>query len=508
MPIVRATFRIDAMLDGVTWTSLRTDLSAADPIRFVRGMSGGGPLDNVARPGRLEWSLKNWADSGGSRLQGWYSPNHANVRTGWTFDIPVRLVATYSAMDYTLWRGRLKKIYPVPGQYGSQLVECAAQDTMADLADSEVNVAIQIDKTEVECLQAIVAALPTDAAPAATSYDTALETFPYALDNLASGAPALTGVISVVDSCQGQFYVAKDGTLTYKSRHTWSTAVSDFTFSELMIDREGGVEVPTDTQGVFDNVTAVAHPKSVSAAIVLCGITSAVYVGPGETIELFLDYRDPNSTDRLIGGKNFTATAENTDYEARPNADGTGADLSANLTVTVNTFAATAKFTVTNNGATGAYLVNGSGTPLLQLRGDGLIDNQPDKRRSGTGKHKITIDLPYQADGAFAGDVAGFTRSRYEDLADQVSAIRFDPQRSDALMLEALGGEIGDVKTVSETMTGLSAIDVFVQGVEGEITKGDYLRMRYVTAPASPFRFWQIGTPGSSELGETTVIGF
>lgn len=508
MPIVRATVRIDVQLSVGVWTSLRSDISSAVPFKWSRGMAGGGPLDNVAKPGTLEFGLKNWADPAGSRLQGWYSPNHANVRTGFGFDIPVRVVATYSATDYTLWRGTLRKIDPVPGQYGPRVVRCVAQDFMGVLAETEVNVAIQIDQTEVECLQAIVAALPSDAAPVATSYDAALEEFPYALDNLSSGAQALTGVIGIADSCQGQIYVSKDGTFTYKNRHTWSTAVADFAFTEGMLDREGGVEVPSDKAGVYDDVTAVAHPTSVSAAIVLCGITSAVYVGPGATVELWLDYKDPDNENRLIAGKNYTATAENTDYEARAAADGSGADLSANLTVTVDEFAAKAKFTVTNNGATGAYLVNGSGVPLLQLRGDGLLDNQPDRRRSGSGKRPLTVDLPYQTDGLFAADVASFIRSRYEDLADQVNALKFDPQRSDALMLEALGVEIGEVKTVTETMTGLSALDVFIQGVEMEVTKGDYLSVRYVTAPATPFRFWQLGTAGASELGESTVLAF
>ena len=508
MPIVRCTIRVDAMLNGVDWTSLRSDLSAAEPLSWRRGMGGGGPLDNVARTGVCEFGLKNWADSAGSRLQGWYSPNHANVRTGWTFDIPIRVVATYSATDYTLWRGRLRTIAPIPGQYGAQRVRCVAHDFMGDLSETEVNVAIQIDQTEVQCLQAIVAALPTDAAPPATSYDSALETFPYALGNLASGAQAITGVVGIIDSCQGRAYVTKDGTFTYTNRHTGSTGASDFTFTEAMLDREDGIAVPSDMLSVYDDVTGVAHPSSVSAAIVLCGITSAVYVGPGDTVEPWLDYKDANNENRLIAGKNYTATAENTDYDARAAADGSGADLSANLTVTVDAFAAKAKFTVTNNGAVGAYLVNGSGTPLLQLRGDGLLDNQPERRRSGTGKRPLTIDLPYQEDGLFAADVASFVRSRYEDLADQINSVKFDPQRSDALMLEALTVEIGDVKTVSETMTGLSALDFFVQGIEMECTKGDYLSVRYIAAPATPFRFWQLGTAGASEIGESTVLAF
>ena len=513
MPIVRATFRIDVQLTAGVWTSVRNDLSAASPMSCRRGMSGGGPLDNVARPGTLEFALKNWADSGGSRLQGWYSPNHANVRTGFTFGIPVRLVATYSGSDYPLWRGRLRTIEPMPGQYGAQRVRCVAQDFMSDLSETEVDVEIQISQTEVQCLQAIIAALPSDAQPAATSYDTALETFPWALDNMASGAQATTGVIAVTDSCQGQVFVTADGTFKYVNRHTWAAVVSDFTFTEAMLDADDGIAVPTDLSGVWNDVTGVAHPKTVVASIVLCGIESAVFIAAGETREIWLDYRDPDTENRLIGGKNFTdPLVENTDYDARPNADGTGADLSGDLTVTVDPFAAKAKFTVTNNGAVGAYLVNGSGTPKLQLRGDGLLDNAPDKRRSTStqayGIRKLSIDLPYKADGAFAADVASFNRARYEDLADQVNSLAFNPQKSDALMLQALTAEIGQVKSATETMTGLSVLDVYIQGIEMEITAGDYVKVRYVTAPASPFAFWLLGTAGSSELGETTVLGF
>ena len=513
MPIVRATVRIDAQLAPSVWTSLRTDLSSGESLTWRRGMGGGGPRDIVAQTGVCEFGLKNWADSGGSRLQGWYSPNHANVRSGWTFGIPIRVVVTYSGTDYVMWRGRLRAIDPIAGQYGPQRVRCVAHDFMGDLAESEVNVAIQIDQTEVQCLQAIVAALPTDAQPAATSYDAALEVFPYALDNLSGGAQALAGVIGVADSCQGLIYVAKDGTFRYASRWAWAAVESDFTFTELTIDPDEGIEVPSDLSGVWNDVTGIAHPKTVSAAIVLCGITGPVFVGPGLTVEVWLDYTDPTSRDRLIGGKNFTTPlVENTDYDARANEDGTGADLSASLTVSVSTFAASAKFTVTNTGAIGAYLVNGSGTPLLQLRGDGLLDNGPDRRRSTStqayGIRKIDIDLLFQEDGNFAADVASFNRARYESLADQVTAVQFNPHRSDALMLEALGVEIGTVKTVSETMSGLSAVDVFVVGMEYEVTKGDYLHVRYRTAPKAPFSLWQLGTAGASELGETTVLAY
>lgn len=121
---------------------------------------------------------------------------------------------------------------------------------------------------------------------------------------------------------------------------------------------------------------------------------------------------------------------------------------------------------------------------------------------------RLEIDLKYQGSGAFANDVATFREAQYRSLANQVEQIAFDPQRSDALMTEALASEIGQVKTVSESMTGVSAISVIVQAIEMEVTKGDYLRVRYSTAPTAPFRSWLLGVAGSSELGVPTRLGF
>lgn len=515
MPLVRLTsIRVEARFDGVNWTSLHADMTAGERFTWRRGMGGGGPLDNVATTGTLEFGLKNFVEAGSVRPEGYYSPNHANVRGGWNFGLAVRVVGTYGGTDYVLWRGTVRSIEPVPGKYGQRTVRVQATDFMDDLANTEVrSVAPQIDQTEVQCLQAVIAAMPTDAQPPATSYDDALETFPYALDNVSGGVLGMTAVVDVIDSCQGTAFVQADGTFRYTNRHTRATAVSDFTFDETMLDRDGGIAVPSDLANVFNEVSAVAHPKTTAAAIVLCGITGAQYVGPGETIELFLDYTDPTTDDKLIGGTGFTdPLVENTDYDARANADGTGADLSANLTVTVDPFAASAKFTVTNNGAVGAYLVNGSGTPLLQLRGTGIYDNAPETRRSTSvqsyGVRRLDVDLKYQTSGAFASDAAVFIRSQYDDLDDQVEQIAYDPQKSDALMLEALTVEIGDVKTVSETMTGTDDVEVIVQAVEYEVTKGDYLHVRYVTAPVGPFKFWQLGIVGASELGVSTTLGF
>ena len=165
------------------------------------------------------------------------------------------------------------------------------------------------------------------------------------------------------------------------------------------------------------------------------------------------------------------------------------AATTADLTVTASAYTAGVKFVVTNSGAA-AYLVTNAGAPLLQLRGKGIYDEAPivyEAYDAQTyGDRLLEIDLPYQDDGEVAQSRANFYVAQYAEIGDQVFALTFNPQRSDSLMVQALTGEIGDVVTVSETMTGASSVDVVIQAIEMDVTKGPYLTVRYLTAPRGP----------------------
>src|SRR4051812_38737457 len=105
--MVRATVRIETQLSAGVWTDISGDVVESEPIRLKRGMGGSDPRDRVAIPGTLTFALNNSQRNTGS-TQGWYSPNHTSVRSGWTFGIPIRVIATYAAVDYPLWYGRVR----------------------------------------------------------------------------------------------------------------------------------------------------------------------------------------------------------------------------------------------------------------------------------------------------------------------------------------------------------------------------------------------------------------
>jgi hypothetical protein len=86
------TIVIETILAGETaWTDITDDVASDLSLRY--GIQGNGPLHRVASTGDLDFQLFNDANNSGKKL-GWYSPAHANKRTGWDFDRPVRAVFT------------------------------------------------------------------------------------------------------------------------------------------------------------------------------------------------------------------------------------------------------------------------------------------------------------------------------------------------------------------------------------------------------------------------------
>lgn len=509
--IVRAAFRVDAQLVPATWTSLAADLSAAEGLSLRRGLGGSGPTDRVAPTGSCTFSLRNHAGNSGS-TQGWYSPNHASVRAGWTFGIPIRVVATYSGTDYTLWTGKLRAVDPIPGRYREQRVTCTAYDCMNDLAENDVRaVAPQVNQTENTIIAALIAALATEAQPVAVTYDTSLETYPYALDNAASDVRALSLLVDVVTSAQAFAYPLANGTLHIENRQARALADSAFTFTDATLD---DVEVSTDLSNVYNRVRVTIHPRVIDAAAttVLFGIDGVEVVPPGETVTLWGDYAATDNVLQLIGGTaQVTPIVATTDYMANSLEDGSGTNLTSSMTIVTTAYAAAVKFEVTNPTAQTAYLVTGAGAPLLQVRGKGIYDETPTSRDAFStqayGDRRLDVDLRYQDNSETAKGLADFLLAQYATIGDQIQSLAFNPQKSDTLMLQALTGEIGSIVTVTETMTGLVSVEAVIQAIELDVAPGPFLAVRYLVAPRGPTDLFILDDAARGIL-DTSVLSY
>lgn len=91
---VTPTLRVEIQFTTGIWAHVTADVRAAPGIHVRYGINGNGPTDCVAETGECTLSLRNDAGNSGG-LVGYYSPLHANVRSGWTYGIPMQVVFSH-----------------------------------------------------------------------------------------------------------------------------------------------------------------------------------------------------------------------------------------------------------------------------------------------------------------------------------------------------------------------------------------------------------------------------
>ena len=488
-------YRVWLELSAGAFTDVTADVvtSGSRAISGKRGSGQSSPTDLTAEIGTLEFWLRNDARPG--KPQGYYSPYHAACRAGFKRGIGVKLIAVKAdATTWPMWRGTIRKISPTSGKNGEQQTYCYATDVMENLTDTNVKSMMQqIGKTEVELTQAIIAAVPASARPVATSYDTALDVYDYAFYDMGGDTPSARFLLdSVMQNARGRLYVAGDGTLTYVNRHTLSGRASVATFNDAF----QGIVVDDGLENTFNRIQITQHPKRPTAAglaaapnTVLFADTSAVAIQPGQSVVLWADYRDPNNTEKLLGAASVvTPLVATTDYVANAASDGSGADMTANVSAagTVG-FSSSVMFTFTNSASSVAYLT------LRQIRGKAIYDDAPITVQSYTAKdygdRLLSLDLKYLTNAATAQDLADFINASFNDPSNQAREIFIVPSYSDFLLTQSLTRDVGDIVTASETQTGLTDATLMIVGLRFEITS-DIVRHWWSVIPSLVQAAW------------------
>lgn len=483
----------------------------AASVTSITQVAGLATATTAAAHGR---STGDWVTLSGAAQAGYVGTFQITVTGASTFTFSVDAATVTPATGALAWvrayvrfRGKVGSIMPLPGFKRERRVVVVGYDVMHDLMSTDIReVATQLTQTESQLLATLVNAMPTTAQPPATSFDTGVDTFPYAFDNIADGLKAGSLAADIVTSSLGALFAAGDGTLVYKNRQSRATAATVLTLSNDMID----LSVPSSLDGVYNHVRATIHPKTIdtAATTVLWAQTGlAPDLSSGESMTIWGTYYQASTQERLIGGTaQVTPIVATTDYTANSQADGLGADLTANVSVTTYPFASSVKFVVTNSGAATAYITK------LQLRGKGVYDNGPRTFESYTAKdygdHPVDIDLPYQDDAYVGQSIASYLDAQFNNLTSMIDGVEFIATRSATLMAAALTADPTNLVVVTETVTGLSATNAIVQAVELTMPSAKQLRCRFLLGPAAPFAFWYLGTAGASELGSTTVLGF
>ncbi len=212
------------------------------------------------------------------------------------------------------------------------------------------------------------------------------------------------------------------------------------------------------------------------------------------------------------GYKSITArNVSLTDYAMNSAEDGTGDDLTADLTITGTYGSGDAQFSLLENtGETDGWIttIEISGDPIYIGDTVSQVVEMPSGDDTLYGKIEQTLDQKYQADPTRTLDQITLLATRYgAQRINTVEDMTFCANRNEILAAVYALTDLDARLPVSVPEYGI-AEDYYVQGLEVSF-RGNTTWVKAYLKPArvETYIFWQVGVPGFSELGLSTTFG-
>jgi hypothetical protein len=491
---MKLVMRIDAKLDGVTWTDISGDVM--DYPSASTGIFGNQDSDRVGGVGKLNFQLDN-SIGNSAATTGYYSPGGAYCRSGFALGLPVRVVFTFDGTDTVMWIGEIppKGILATPGIYGEKRTAVTCYDWMNQAIIHKLYLlAYTTNKRGDEAVNLILANMPKQ--PVSKTLDVGTYTFTSIFDTVRTYTTAMAEFQKICQSERSYLYIDTDGELIWENRTHRdaltavteiavptgdATALLDEDGTEIL-DEDGTFLLAEDTVivtlddsritsmqpdysgSIFNKVTYTVYPKETFTGT-LAITQTRISLKAGETkTGIKLTYRDPTGGAAKVCLKILTAIVSDTDYKMSANLDGTGTNLIASLAVTLSEGVEAGEWTIQNTGATDGFV-------YLQIRGTGLRIYDPVSKitedtasQTAYGVLELVIDAPYQNDPVIADSYASVILAGSKDPTREIKSVTFKTSNETNKGL-FLGVKLGQRITLSETVTGITD-DYFINGIE------------------------------------------
>ena len=531
---------IEMQFSPGVWTDITTDVIVVDVVRGEYGIADNGPIDRVARTGRLEFSLNN-SDTNSAGVHGYYSPDIG--RSGFTTGILVRLQFSFENITRTKFYGRIAKdgITPDTGLYGMRRTRVTVLDWMNQAATHQIYLPEYTTNKRIdEIVPLIVGLMPLP--PLATEYNAGVDTFPSVFDTVREKTTALSEFAKLAQSEYGYIYlkhtVDYDEVLVVEGRNA-RTALSTELDKFPLPAEESGYLLADDGYLLQDNgdklilnvgteayyvdndidskvsygkhmtnyLTTTFHPRKFdTVATVLYSTTSPIFLAAGSSRVFTANFRDPTNLAVSVAGKSMISPVATTDYWMGTDSAGTGKTLTSNLSVTVNYGANAGSYSISNVGTVDGYA-------SLQARGEGIYlydavtyTSQGTASQASLGLQQLDINMPYQADQNTAEYVGSFELLNLQNPRLEMDSWAFYTNSSGYSMLSFLAIEIGDRIHLRESQTGFDR-DRYIDGVKFEIHPDNIIKCTWLTRFVSSLTGWFLQIDGSTELSVTTILG-
>lgn len=263
----------------------------------------------------------------------------------------------------------------------------------------------------------------------------------------------------------------------------------------------------------YNHIKTRAYPRRVDSAAttVLFTLEKPIAVAAGATETIKGSFRDPDQEAVSVAGIDMVTPVATTDYQLNAAEDGSGTDLTANLSVTATYGVNGVEYELENTGATLGYVIH------LQARGKGVYTYRPveyeDEYAAGInadGKHTLNLNLAYQDNPLVAKDFAGVFLDLYASKRLVVDSVTMVANANRDLLDTFVKRQIGDKIQI---LIGSAMVDgaYHIHSIDFTISSPGIVNFTFGLFPASlapSESYWLIGDAGYSEIGETTMMGF
>jgi len=544
------------------WVDLNDYRLQAAGISGSMGIRSSNPIDRVASTGQLTLVLHN--------VNNLFTPGHANCMSGFQSGMRFRLRLTFEGRSRTRFYG----VVPPNGiEIGTtqfmSVTRVKVLDYMEQFAIHQLDLPTYTTNKRLEQVVALILAnMPIK--PLSTSYGTGRSTFASVFDTLRDKTRAMQEVSKATLSELGYVYVKQttdsDEVLTVENRGFRSgkalaqvSVIDSTTTDDTRITQAGDTRIteagdtrilPTTTtvdttvDAVFNNnyrgvevkhaesyynqVDSKAYPRKVDTSdVVLFTLERPLEIGAYQTVTMKGRFRDPNQEAQTVAALSTVAPVSGTDFIFNAAEDESGANITANLSVTAVYGANGVDYTLTNTGSITGYVTQ------LQARGKGVYIYRPveilredETLVANDGARTLNLDLPYQDDPLQTTDIAVALFDKYKAKHTTINSITLIANRLDTSInrtgIGASGSfyteylinafmdlNIGDKIKVVAPSVGIEQ-DCFIQSIDFTITSGDIVTYTYGLQDSmyETHEAWILGDSTYGVLGTTTILGY
>ncbi len=328
--------------------------------------------------------------------------------------------------------------------------------------------------------------------------------FPYAGDGWAAGLSAWEAIRAAVEAERGLCFVSREGRLIFWNRHHLPGPVTP---ALTLSGREAAFAPVVAGTRMVNRAEVTCHPREVGGSPeTLWTLRAPLHLPPGEARAIRARYADEAGAP--LGALSLVAPTAGTDYSANDRRDGSGADRTAAVTVTVEAGAGSARLAFHNSHTAAVYILPGARLRGIAIRDRGRVTAAAEDAAGVLlyGRRVRRLDLPLIGDPGAAASIARHLVNEGSAPRGLAAAVTVRGEANPALLDAVLRLTIGDAIRLADPHTGHDDLYHIVGERHALAAGGTRHAVTWTLRPVSPLVYWRLGVPGAGELGQTTRV--